>query len=89
MYLTKFSEKIAKMKWYYNANTNMNVSGIGKLRKLNSLCLICLPLTKILNVLQIKEEENIYDEVDEKAYSKIVQDRQVDDWIVDDGNMST
>jgi len=33
----------------------------------------------------ISEEHNIYDEVDEAEYSKIVRDRQDDDWIVDDG----
>jgi len=33
----------------------------------------------------ISEERNIYDEVDEEEYSKIVRGRQDDDWIVDDG----
>jgi len=33
----------------------------------------------------ISEEHNIYDEVDEEEYSKIVRGRQDDDWIVDDG----
>lgn len=27
----------------------------------------------------------MYEEVDEQQYSKMVQDRQEDDWIVDDG----
>lgn len=28
---------------------------------------------------------SVYEEVDEHQYSKIVRDRQEDDWIVDDG----
>jgi len=33
----------------------------------------------------ISEERNIYEEVNEEEYSKIVRNRQDDDWIVDDG----
>ena len=35
--------------------------------------------------IKIKEEQNIYEEVDEDEYSRIVRNRQDDDWIVDDG----
>ena len=37
--------------------------------------------------LQIEEESDVYEEVDEETYSKIVQERQEDDWIVDDGTV--
>ncbi|XP_077556839.1 DNA polymerase alpha catalytic subunit isoform X1 [Haemaphysalis longicornis] len=34
---------------------------------------------------ELKEEASVYDEVDETEYSRLVQERQEDEWIVDDG----
>lgn len=36
-------------------------------------------------MLQVGEDNDVYDVVDEDKYSEIVRQRQDDDWIVDDG----
>ena len=62
------------------------------------LCYMTLALTNSLRFLfilqlifffyfQDDDVYNVYDVVDEDAYSKIVRDRQDDDWIVDDGEI--
>lgn len=37
----------------------------------------------------MEEVTSVYEEVDEQQYSKMVQDRQEDDWIIDDGEPPT
>lgn len=39
--------------------------------------------------MQVEEMESVYEEVDEAQYSRMVQERQDDDWIVDDGESET
>lgn len=39
----------------------------------------------IVHVFQVEEFTSVYEEVDEEQYSKMVRDRQEDDWIIDDG----
>lgn len=36
---------------------------------------------------ELEEFENVYEEVDEEQYSRMVRDRQDDDWIIDDDGM--
>ena len=36
--------------------------------------------------MQVPEIANVYEEVDEKEYSKRRRDKMEDDWIIDDGD---
>lgn len=38
-----------------------------------------------VHIFQVEKVTSVYEEVDEQQYSKMVQDRQEDDWIIDDG----
>ena len=38
-------------------------------------------------LVQVGEKRDIYDVVDEDAYSEIVRKRQEDDWVIDDGEV--
>ena len=44
-------------------------------------------LISSISSFQVEELHNVYDEVDEDEYSRMVRDRQDDDWIVDDGKI--
>lgn len=50
----------------------------------STFALVHLPSASV-NVSQVEELTSVYEEVDEEQYSKLVRDRQEDDWIVDDG----
>lgn len=43
--------------------------------------------TVTVHIFQVEELTSVYEEVDEEQYSKMVQDRQEDDWIIDDGEL--
>ena len=40
-------------------------------------------------MFQFEDEKDIYDVVDEDSYAKIVQERQEEDFIVDDGKFGS
>lgn len=52
--------------------------------KSSRVALVNLPSASA-DVSQVEELTSVYEEVDEEQYSKLVRDRQEDDWIVDDG----
>lgn len=46
------------------------------------------PGTALINPdlwMQVEEMKKVYEEVDEDQYSRMVQERQDNDWIIDDG----
>lgn len=49
-----------------------------------SAMLVSLWSTSV-HVFQVEEFTSVYEEVDEQQYSKMVRERQEDDWIIDDG----
>lgn len=50
-----------------------------------STCLHAYILVNFSLYLKVEEMTSVYEEIDEESYSKIVRERQDDDWIVDDG----
>ncbi len=47
--------------------------------------LLCCSSVLTLCCDQVEEFTSVYEEVDEEQYSKMVRERQDDDWIIDDG----
>ena len=48
---------------------------------------IIVYLSAGVNLFQVEEFTSVYEEVDEEQYSKMVRERQEDDWIIDDGEL--
>lgn len=51
-------------------------------------CFCCGWWSTGVHLFQVDEFASVYEEVDEEQYSKMVRERQEDDWIIDDGNVS-
>lgn len=49
------------------------------------MCSVCV-LT-CAHIFQVEDLASVYEEVDEAQYSKMVRERQEDDWIIDDGKV--
>lgn len=49
---------------------------------------LCCSSVLILSCDQVEEFTSVYEEVDEEQYSKMVRERQDDDWIIDDGQLN-
>lgn len=62
-----------------------NILVIPLLLTISYFSLFWLTNIAIVHIFQVEEVTSVYEEVDEQQYSKMVQDRQEDDWIIDDG----
>lgn len=49
---------------------------------------MCCSSVLTLSCDQVEELTSVYEEVDEEQYSKMVRERQDDDWIIDDGQLN-
>lgn len=49
---------------------------------------LCCSSVLTLSCDQVEEFTSVYEEVDEEQYSKMVRERQDDDWIIDDGQFN-
>lgn len=55
---------------------------------MNTQGFVCIALVLTLCFEQVEDLTSVYEEVDEEQYSKLVRERQDDDWIIDDGQFA-